>query len=314
MPPLDAAGRRIERDGADHRRHVHRAVVDNRSRLKVVALADLEHAHRREARGGGRVDLLERREARAAVVVGVEQPVRRPKGRIQRGLIGSGGGGRRSGCARNERWRSRARSRAHAWLGPKVFALQPFRGGRQRRRARRKPVRLEDVRKHRGVILRSQRAGRSRRHRRPRDEEDVGERHERMGPARLERGPGERRRDAAGERRAVAPGARLPVHRFAARGLCVSEERGARRRALSAGRLAGGDENCVQMTTGIARAIAIRLTRVEGVWIMPGSILQPDRTVPVLKRSTVAPTSRGPFVAQAFRPANGRQASDDLCC
>ena len=50
VPPLHPAGRRVERDGADHRRHVHRAVVDDRAGLEIVALADLEHAGRREPR------------------------------------------------------------------------------------------------------------------------------------------------------------------------------------------------------------------------------------------------------------------------
>ena len=55
VAPFDAARRRIERDGADHRRHVHRAVVDDRPGLKIVALADLEHARRRQARRRRRV-------------------------------------------------------------------------------------------------------------------------------------------------------------------------------------------------------------------------------------------------------------------
>ena len=77
VAPFDTTRCRIERNRARHRRHIHRAVVDDRSRLEVVALADLKYTRRRQARGRRRVDVVERRKPRAAVIVTVDEPVGR---------------------------------------------------------------------------------------------------------------------------------------------------------------------------------------------------------------------------------------------
>ena len=89
VPPLHAAVRCVERDGAPRRRQVHRAVVHEGAGLEVVALADLEDAGRREPRDVGGVDPIEGREARAAVVVRVHEPVGRPGRPPQRLVIGA---------------------------------------------------------------------------------------------------------------------------------------------------------------------------------------------------------------------------------
>ena len=222
VAPLHTARRRVERDGARSGRDVHRPAVDDRPGLKIVAFADLEQARRREPCRGGRIDLLKRREARAAVIVCVKQPVRRLRGARQGRLIGSARRRRRGSGTRNELRRRRPRRLIR---DRDVRRLQRLRRCGQRCRARGEAVHLQEVREHRRVILRGQRIRRPRRHRRARDEEDVGDRHARIAPARVERRAGERRRCAAGERRAMAGGARLAIERFPHRRLRVGVHR-----------------------------------------------------------------------------------------
>ena len=103
--------------------------------------------------------------------------------------------------------------------------LQLFRCSGQRARTGGKAVDLQNVGEDRGVILNGHRTRRARRHRRPREKEDVGEGDARVAPARFERRTCQRRRRPASEHGAVTSRARLPIQRLAAGGLRVSEER-----------------------------------------------------------------------------------------
>ena len=118
-------------------RDAHRAVVDDRPGLKIVAVADLEQARRCEPRRSGRIDLLQWREARAAVVVGVNQPVGRLRGARQGRLIRSTRRWRRGCGTRNELRRRRSRRRTRRSRGAPIPAAPTSRSAASRPRGSR---------------------------------------------------------------------------------------------------------------------------------------------------------------------------------